>query len=730
MSSDLRWVAILVATALAACQQPGFTTCGDLVCPQGYQCRDQRCVSNEQVAVCREQEEESACVAGLDGLCREGYCQIDLCGNGELDSYPERGDETCDGELGRLACADAGADFGLTQCTVACVIETKSCESFSWRRAIAGGGPARAAVTQGGGLFVARSSLVSWNQGGPWKNSPRINNPVLDLVALSRDQALAIAPRSAATLGIWHYKGATNELEDTGLSVSISGAGRWSDGVALDPGRVLASVSQALRLYVFSGGVWTDNSLTSVACPVGEVTSLWASSPTTVYGAIGTRVLRLAVSGATVTCTVVQDLGQPVVALGGQGTTLTWAVNALGHVYDASTWTVRNTDLAATVAVDSAVAQYVGEAPRLWATDGGKILMFEGGAWWQSSSGSTVLRDDLLGHLGTHRPLVVLGERILAVQPSQEAGLVERNAREWFTGWETQESRGVVDVAVDGRGQAWSLLEGSRVLVGSREGDLLPALTPLSPLAFVAGVLFVGSNGGVFRIAASGATFAATREGSAIGGVRGIWSPNDLTMYALSSSGLYRKNVGAGDWVLLAALGAGTSCPNAVGLTGVVVSGAPRLLAICRMQATIPRGNRLLVFELPNLTPVVTDLPDVAFTDLAGTADGTAWLVAPSQVVQVAEPYGVTKEIDVERRSPATGKLGPLNEVLTDVAVMQDGSVFLSAARQNLFWWDGTRFVRVTSSQGSSAAYVALASFGDQLYAAYESGIDLLFRSR
>jgi hypothetical protein len=210
--------------------------------------------------------------------------------------------------------------------------------------------------------------------------------------------------------------------------------------------------------------------------------------------------------------------------------------------------------------------------------------------------------------------------------------------------------------------------------------------------------------------------------------VRGVFS-DGASLYALAQSGLHAKPLTGGDWSKLFDAGSG-ACINPMRLTGALVGGAPRLFLLCRTQGTPPRGYRLLVIDPATspLTPTVVELPDFVYAQLAAGSDGIVWLVAGPQALQIKPPYLVATPLPVERLSPATGKLGRLTEALTDVVVAPDDTVYLSAARQNLFWWDGTRFVRISSSQGNTAAYVALATRGAQLYVAHQSGIDLLLR--
>ncbi len=734
--------------SLSACQEPGYTTCGELVCPEGYQCRGGGCVSDEQVAACEGQVEETECTAELDGWCRDGYCQIDLCGNGALDTYPRRGDEACDGELGLLACADVGADFGLAGCTETCGRDTSACESFSWRRAIVGTGAGRAVVVEGDATFAVRGNTLAWQRvsdSSPWKASARLGSPIGDVVALSGEQALVIASRSNNALGLWHYQGVSNELVDTSLSLPLGGGARYSGGVALAADRALLAAGASLwqvRRAAGPGAAWMASEVSlGAGCPVpGPIALHWAAAITvgsaTIYAAVENQIVRLALAGDAATCSLVRELGQPPIGLGGRGGALSWAVDRLGTVYDATTWAVRNLDDDGR-ALDAAVAQNVDGVTRLWASEGDGILVFEGGSWWRSRSGSTALPDDLGGRFATHRPLAVDGARVVAVQSSQEVGLVERNAREWLLGWETDDRRAVVDVLADDDGRAWSLLEDGRLSLGSREGAIAPALaTPVSPLALVDGAPFIGSNTGVYRLAAGpgGAGFVATREGSALPTVRGVWAAPALagegTLYALAQSGLHAKPLGSGDWQRILPAGAGTACPNPIRLAGAVVGGAPRLFLLCRAQGTSPRGYQLLSVDplAAPIAPIAVELPDHVYVQLAAGGDGAAWVVAGARAVRVAAPYVAAAPLPIERLSPATGKLGELTEQLTDVVVAGDGTVYLAAGRQNLFAWDGARFVRISSSQGNTAANVALAARGGQLYMAHQTGVDLLLR--
>jgi hypothetical protein len=725
-------ISLMVVAFAVACQPAGFVTCDDRVCPQGYQCRGQQCVSDEQVAVCEPLAEESACVADLDGLCREGYCQINMCGNALLDVYPVRGAEACDGELGVLACADAGADFGWSSCSNTCTVSTIGCESFAWQRAITGAGEARAVTGSGDGRFVARGNRVSWTRGVPWTVSQPASALIADLIALDADQALAVV--LTAPLQIWSYNGPNNTLSKTNITISTGVATRWSGGAALSSAAALISRGSELRLYRLMGSTWGDTAVTlQGTCPAGDIEILWGTSTSTVYAAIGTRVVRLDASAANVSCSVVRDLGQAVVAVGGQGVTLQWAVDRSGRVYDATTWIARNNKLPESFALDSAVAQYLGGEPRLWSTEGDDILLFHGGSWWRSIRGSTVVRDDLGDRVQPHRPLWVKGDRVFAAQAAQEVGLVERNSREWLAGPEFPTDSAVLDVAVDATDRAWTLLANNQIAIGSRIGSITPALSaPMSSLTFTAAATYIGAGDGVYKISEAGGSFPATLEGNAIGQVRNLWSGEDGNLYALTLSGLYVKAPATSNWSLLWNPRTDPQCPLVGRMTGAVVRGAPLMFVVCRLQNSSPRSNQLLVFDVSAAAAVLQaryDLPDFAINVAAASADGTVWLASTlGRMMRVPPPYVAHEILPVIRLSAINGKLGSIADNLTDVIVTATDDIYLAGANQNLFWWDGQRFVRVSSSQRSSVSYVALAAKGRHLYAGYESGVDLLYR--
>lgn len=738
-----RVLATLALGMAAACEQPAYTVCGALVCPAGYQCLDNKCAGEDQIAACVEQEDEAACdVSSLDGVCRGGFCQIDLCGNGLLDTYPVRGPEPCDGELGRLACADVGADFGLTSCTVACTSDTSACESFRWKAASTGAGIGRAVVTYDTGTFLARGSQLSWRNGsGRWRNATRLATSIGDIVPLAFNQALVVAPRMGTTLGLWHYQAADNTLTDTQLSVATGETLRWFGGVALDNRTVLGSLASRLRIYRQSGSQWTAPAVVMSwgACatpgplPQNALRLHWRSSATVVYGSVGSQVIQLDVAGDSVTCSVVRELPSLVVGVGGQGGVLTWAVDRDGRVYDGS-WNLRNTDLAAPLGLETVAA----DGPRIWATTDVDIHLFERGSWWRSSGGATILRDDFGGRIPAFHPLAVQGGRVLAAAVAQEAGLVERASREWMTGWRSAAAGEVTALLVDDAGQPWAatFLPGSpgqaSLVIGARARPITGLTAPITSMIFAGGSPYAGTNQGLRKLSVTETEVTQTLEGG-LGSIRGVWF-HDGTLYVAATAGadpakVYSKSLTDTSWTTLLDLGT-VGCGGGAWLAGHVVDGRPQLIVQCRspIVADTPRRSFLVVLEPSSSTPQVTELPDGVYARLAVDGAGTAWIVgSQGRALRVPPPYSTPELLPVRRKSPFTGELSQISDALTDILVMPDNQIFLAGANRAFYWWDGTRFVRVTPSQSSPVSYVALAAQGAQLYLAHETGVDLLY---
>ncbi|MBK7534956.1 MAG: hypothetical protein IPI49_06160 [Myxococcales bacterium] len=712
-------------------------------------------MSEEQISACTELEAEAECVAGLDGVCREGFCQINLCGNGQLDTYPVRGPEACDGELGRLACADVGADFGLTDCTLACSSDSSRCESFTWKRAITGTGPGRLVTTfrgdpKGDTVFVARGGLLSWRRGGAWRSAVRLEGAINigDVVPVTAERALVVAPKNGTQLALWSFDAAADPLlTTTSLVIPTTGPTplRWSGGVAMGQTRVMASLGTTLLLYQRIGDIWSEQTVTLNlgGCPTATPVRLhwWSPSENTIYGSMDSRAVSLAVSGTTVECTDLRDLGSPAVAMGGDSG-LKWVVTRSGRVIDARDWQPLSLDPSESLALDSATVE-VPSPLRLWATSGDDILLFDQGAWWKSTTGSAILRDDFSGRIPVHRPLAVQDNRVRAVLGAQEVGLVEPNSREWMTGWQTTTDGEVTELAVDGSGRTWTALfaPGSPGTARLALGPLIRVVSDLASaitsIHVVEGTMYLGTGNSVRKVTATtGTTITAVVEGSpALGLIRGLWS-SGTTLYALSQQGaqpvrtqLYSKETTSATWTPFYDFAA-EPC-TATWMAGQVVASKPYLFAVCRgpVIPDKPRESKLLVFDLTSSARTVVAVPDGSYTRVAAGADGVVWLVgSQGRAVRVAPPYGVAELLPVLRRSPVTGKLSELSETLSDVVVLADGQVYVAGANQNLFWWDGARLVRVSASQGGSSSYVALAGSGSLLYAGYESGVDLLFR--
>lgn len=721
---------LVAAVALVACERPDYTTCGDLVCPEGYECRDGGCVSQEQIAACDGAEDEAACDAGIDGVCRAGYCQIDLCGNGQLDTYPVRGPEECDAARGLLACADVGEDFGLTSCT-ACTTDASRCESFSWKAAITGSGAGRLVITYAAGVFVARGGQLWWTRGDRWKNATRLDGDIGDVVPVSETEALVVAPVNTTQLGLWHYDGPANALSDTGQRITAADGTRWVGAVALDGDTVVASLGTALRIYRRVAAMWTGAPAVLVSCPAdAQLRSLWASSSDTIYAAADSRIVRLKLNGSTFTCTEVRAMSSPPIALGGSKGQLGWTVERSGRVTDVGSGLPRSLDPALALGLDSVVAEADNE--RFWATAGDDILLFDSGSWWKSTTGSAILRDDLGGRIPVHHPLAVSGARVLAAVGAQEVGLVQRGTREWMTGWESSAHGEVTDMAIDVLGRPWTamFIPGTpgvtTVAIGSYARPVSGLSVAITSMVYAAGGMYVGTSAGVWRLDASDAGISATRE-PALGIIRGVWALGN-TLYALGTTRLYSKDVGAGSWTTIYDFST-TDCPLTHWMSGQLVGLDAKLFAVCRSAPGAARTSRLVVFTPGKAgPPAVVDVPDANYTRVAATPDGTVFLVGAQGVAaRVAAPYASAELLPVERRSPVTGKLSQISETLQDVVSLSDGQVYVAGANQNLFWWNGQRLVRVSASQGGSSSYVALAAFGTQLYAAYESGLDLLF---
>lgn len=742
--SRAAWGVLVALAFIAGCEQPAYTVCGTLVCPAGYQCLDGRCAGEDQISACVEQEEEAACeVSSLDGLCRGGFCQIDLCGNGRLDSYPVRGPEPCDGDLGRLACADVGADFGLTTCTAACTSNTAACESFRWQAASTGQGIGKAVVTFGTGTFLARGTQLSWRtEQGRWRNATRLANSIGDVVPLAFNKALVISPRAGTSLGLWHYQAADNTMTDTMLTVATGEALRWFGGLALDSGTVLASLATQPRLYRLVGSQWTAPAVTTSwgACavpgsqPQNALRLHWKASATSALGSIGAQVVRLDVAGSSITCSVERELSAQVIGLGGEAATLTWVVDREGHVYDGN-WTLLNPDQAGPpLGLETAVA----DGPRIWASTDVNIYLFENGSWWRSTGGATILRDDLGGRVPAFHPLAIQGGHVLAAAAAQEAGLVERARREWMTGWRSAATGEVTALLVDdgGRPVASTFLPGTpgqaSLVIGARALPITGLTATINSLTFAGGALYAGTNQGLRKLTIGVSEVTQTVEG-ALGSIRGVWIHGD-TIYLAASAGpapaiVYRKALTDTSWSTLLDLST-VGCGGNAWLTGREVAGSPRLLVQCRTPAVAdtPRRSFLVVLEPAAGGVQALEIPDGVYSRVAVDSAAVAWIVgSQGRALRVPPPYSTPEPLPVQRKSPFTGELSQISDLLADVLVMPDGQIFITGGDRALYWWDGSRFVRVTPSQTAPVSYVALAALGAQLYLAHETGVDLLY---
>ena len=105
----MRWV--VAVGLLVGCLDPELVECpGGIVCPKGDTCGASGCISADQQAACGDVAPGGACnVGGLSGVCRDGICEREMCGNAIVEA----------GE----ACDDGNA-IGGDGCAVDCTVET------------------------------------------------------------------------------------------------------------------------------------------------------------------------------------------------------------------------------------------------------------------------------------------------------------------------------------------------------------------------------------------------------------------------------------------------------------------------------------------------------------------------------------------------------------------------------------------------------------------------------
>jgi hypothetical protein len=744
-------LSILAVAWLAACGSDNLVVCpgadGEVVCAPDSECLGGVCVARERAQVCEAISDEGTCTyLDVNGRCRDGYCQTELCGDQQLDNAWKG--EVCDGALGRFDCADFGWDWGQTSCSDRCVAVTDGCGTFAWTP-VRGAGPGnmRLVVSAGTHLFSAFRRRVGWGpDGANWRLSGKDEpNVIGDIVPLTAQRALLVEQLGQDAM-LRGFDAATMTSSDTEVRLPFSGA--WNGGVALDDSSMLASIGTALYRVAREGARWTATPLAAPTCAaLGALRPRLRTTAIAVVGSVASKVVQINLAGTSATCAVLRQVLAPVAGVGGDGAALTWVADVEGRVYDAATWALRNTDPASAVAIDTAIA--VGA--RVWASAGTQVRVFEGGSWWTSITGSTVLANSLGGKFANHSPLATLDGEVYAAQSSQDTGLVKRSEREWMQGWA---GAAVRDVVVDQQQRPWALLDAQTLSIGTRVGTLSADLVaPLTSMQMRGAEALIGTARGVFSISS---TFAVQPEGAALANIRGFWAAPDGSMYAANNGGLHRRAPGATPWTLLSdtsqacADGDGAAGLN-LALKGAMVKAVPTLFITCRVGPVASDKYRLLVYRMPATQPAVLDLPNAQYTTLDVDADDSLWLLSGNSILRVAPPYDVLPApIAVQRFDPITSEFSKVVE-FTDLVVTGEGEVYLSGKNLGLYRWepaaggwafdttpgalaearwvaDAGRFVRISPSQQGSISYVALGFFGRQLYAAHENGVDLLLQ--
>lgn len=115
---------VVALAVLPACLEPSLTTCGDLACPEGSVCVDNKvCATQEQIDACGGVAEKDTCQGPFGpGYCSSGVCVANVCGDNRVT-----GTEACDGGETTVTCASFGYYEGTPGCTADCVPEPGSC---------------------------------------------------------------------------------------------------------------------------------------------------------------------------------------------------------------------------------------------------------------------------------------------------------------------------------------------------------------------------------------------------------------------------------------------------------------------------------------------------------------------------------------------------------------------------------------------------------------------------
>jgi len=120
---------LLLGMTLVSCVRSSAVTCGELTCPIGRACIEDKCVDEDIVTVCSGRGEGAACnVPEIgDGVCQGGLCLVGACGDGLINAI-----DACDGtNLNGRSCLDYGAtDPAGLACASDCSFDATGCTSY------------------------------------------------------------------------------------------------------------------------------------------------------------------------------------------------------------------------------------------------------------------------------------------------------------------------------------------------------------------------------------------------------------------------------------------------------------------------------------------------------------------------------------------------------------------------------------------------------------------------